>query len=303
MNFLSFISNFIGIPKRLETIERLLRQERKIQHTQFSSISSSLNNNLRIRLALDFALQIKNNHPLASEWLDLHNYGIASQHGEDGVLLEILKHYNLLSGNAAEIGAGDNGGNTGILCYLNTFSTTLVEQSSAHCEILRNTFLSPNTKILNSKIDSSNVNELLPEKYNILSIDIDSYDYWVLKALKNWPDVLVVEYNATFGLNNFVVKEDYDYTNRSIRDKQHQIYGASLVAYTNLAKMHNLELIYCERSGTNAFFVSNQLIPKVLAKTPEEVFRASSKSLMFVKRDLDFKKFIENGDILNLDII
>ena len=60
-------------------------------------------------------------------------------------------------------------------------------------------------KIINTAVTPSNINELLkiaqtPKDLDILSIDIDSYDYWVWKAVEGYsPKIVIIEYNASFG--------------------------------------------------------------------------------------------------------
>lgn len=49
--------------------------------------------------------------------------------------------------------------------------------------------------IIQACVTPQNVNELVPRDVTVLSIDIDGNDYWVWKALKWTPDIVVIETN------------------------------------------------------------------------------------------------------------
>jgi len=118
--------------------------------------------------------------------------------------------------------------------------------------------------------------------------------------LESWPSILVAEYNASFGLSNLVINPKYNFTNELEEEKNMQLYGASLVALTNLAKKHGLELVYCDQSGTNAFFVSKNSLPTLIPKQPHEVFRDSARSLKFKSRRLNHSAYIERGILVEV---
>lgn len=97
------------------------------------------------------------------------------------------------------------------------------------------------------------------DKLGLLSIDIDGNDYWILKELsKNFkPQIICVEYNASFQLKNITIpySDDFD---RHDHHKSGFYHGASISAFYNLLKgeyslVENIE-------GLNLIFIRNDLM-------------------------------------------
>jgi hypothetical protein len=91
---------------------------------------------------------------------------------------------------------------------------------------------------------------------DLLSIDIDGNDYWVWKAINVIsPRVVVIEYNAKF-------PPDYEwimkYNEKHIwqGDDEH---GASLKSLELLGKIKGYQLVATNITGTNAFFIKEEL--------------------------------------------
>ncbi|KAK3582500.1 hypothetical protein CHS0354_024047 [Potamilus streckersoni] len=125
-------------------------------------------------------------------------------------------------------------------------------------------------------ITAENINSLfnkynVPKEFDLLSIDIDSTDYWIWKAIEGYiPRVVIIEYNASFPpTESKVVKYDpnllWDNSN---------YFGASLLAYEKLGKEKGYTLIACDKTGTNAFFIRSELIKNHFVVKPiGEVYR------------------------------
>lgn len=89
----------------------------------------------------------------------------------------------------------------------------------------------------------------------VLSVDVDGNDYWFLEALLPVrPHVIVVEYNASFGLRSVTVPYDPAF-DRHAKHPSGWYHGASLVALTGLCERHGMKLVAVSDAGTNAFFV------------------------------------------------
>jgi hypothetical protein len=121
-------------------------------------------------------------------------------------------------------------------------------------------------------VSPENINTLIRENVKedpvIISIDIDSYDYFVLEALEYTPEILIMEYNSSFGLEPVTVPLD------SLNDKTPKgFHGASLVAITKLAKKKGYRLVVCDESGTNAYFLRDDVLPNIPGVLPEIAFR------------------------------
>jgi len=143
-------------------------------------------------------------------------------------------------------------------------------------------------------ITEQNVVELLlglgvPRDFDLLSIDIDGQDYWVLRALlrgystlvscdqvQSWangkaeprmdggfrPRVIVAEYNGAFAEHECkTVPLDPHFT-----FKENDHYGASYGALCKLAEAHGYKTL-CN-NGLNVFFIEEQSAPEGLTPPP-----------------------------------
>lgn len=89
----------------------------------------------------------------------------------------------------------------------------------------------------------------------VLSVDVDGNDYWFLKALlPARPAVVVVEYNASFGLNPVTVPYEPAF-DRMAKHDSGWYHGASITALTKLCKTHGYKLVAVSAAGGNVFFL------------------------------------------------
>lgn len=106
-------------------------------------------------------------------------------------------------------------------------------------------------------VSADNVQNILaylevPGHFDLLSLDIDGQEYHVLhELLQLWkPLVIVVEYNASYGLEHRVEQREagkmWDGTST---------FGSSLLSLDGMIGHHGYVLVGCDSSGTNAFFV------------------------------------------------
>jgi hypothetical protein len=94
----------------------------------------------------------------------------------------------------------------------------------------------------------------VPRAFGVLSLDIDSYDYWVLDAiLKSFrPRIAVTEINEKIPPPvRFVVNYDPDFR------LQHHFFGYSIASLEDLCARHSYALIALEYN--NAFIVPREL--------------------------------------------
>ena len=137
---------------------------------------------------------------------------IYSQGGEDGILEEVLKKLDLKkNGWCCEFGAwdGKHGSNTFNLVKNFSYKAVYIESDRNKFEDLKKTEAKyPNIYAINRTIDknknSSNSLEKILEKtkipldFEILSIDIDSYDLDVWETLEKYrPKIVVIEINSS----------------------------------------------------------------------------------------------------------
>jgi hypothetical protein len=127
-------------------------------------------------------------------------------------------------------------------------------------------------------VSAENVNQLLSDQgfsgeVDLLSIDIDSYDYWVLEALSVVsPRVLVVEYNAALGAERAVTIPKH----AALDDIPKAWRGASLAALEKLARRKGYRLVVCDPTGTNAFFLRDDVAPGVPGVSAARAYRPAA---------------------------
>lgn len=189
---------------------------------------------------------------------NLHNYEdkIFSQNGEDGITLEIIKRLDITNGYYVEFGTQDaKECNTRILREKYNWSGLLMDGSNQNDSInLKKEF------ITRENIVDLFIKYNVPTHFNLLSIDIDYNDFYVLhKILEKYTmDIIILEYNAYFLPNeDAIIKYDpygrWDGSN---------YFGASLLSFQKLLNLFGYSLIYTENKGVNAFFVSNKYADK-----------------------------------------
>jgi hypothetical protein len=196
---------------------------------------------------------------------------VFSQNGEDGILEYIFSAIPPTCRVCVEIGVGNGLEN-------NTRKLTEIDGWSGYWFSMEAVAQTPPTvKFVQSKVTVENVEPLLkesgvPERFDLLSVDIDGNDYWVWKAIERWrPQVVVVEYNGLLvpPLSQTIVYEPDFQWNGS------RYFGASLCALSKLAIRKGYSLAYCDSRGVNAFFVERQHGP---FRGLEDVFKPLSYS-------------------------
>jgi hypothetical protein len=215
---------------------------------------------------------------------DLASYELKvfSQNGEDGVLDEILRRVGVQSRTFVEFGAGS--GAEGSCVYLadvrgwsgwfieaddRAFDTLAAKYAMSTAVVAQHGLVTPDN--VESRFDQLGV----PEAFDVLSIDIDSRDYWVWRAIRRYrPRVVVIEYNAHLGSRPLTMpltaQQPWDGTD---------YFGASLGALRPLGAAKGYELVHCDLAGINAFFVRGDLLGDHFPAASEVVLRAPNYRL------------------------
>jgi hypothetical protein len=183
---------------------------------------------------------------------------IFSQNGEDGILEELCKDLNITSGLLVEFGAWDGlhlsntynlfKNNKNFKCFLiesdyeRYLDLEKIQNKEGNRIIISN-------KLISFKDDDPNNLDSLIEQYNlqnekiaIISIDIDSYDYYVAQSIKKYlPDIFIIETNASLGKYQNLISHN----------------GCSLFSLTKLMNEKGYNLVcYCG----NGIYVKNELL-------------------------------------------
>lgn len=131
-----------------------------------------------------------------------------SQDGEDGVLEEIFRRLSIHPGVFVEFGAWDGKhlSNTYALLEKNWKGVYIEADQTRFKELVRNTeSQKENLELINAYVKPQGVHSLdnilfetnINKQFDLLSIDIDSFDWQIWQSLKNFtPKVVVIEINS-----------------------------------------------------------------------------------------------------------
>ena len=123
-------------------------------------------------------------------------------------------------------------------------------------------------EVMNYIVTPKNINEVfakhsVPKELDLLSIDIDSYDLALWKALSDeyQPRVVAIEMNPNFPMKTKATirgnDENWSWDNYS------KFYGSSFGAMYEFAKSKGYTYVY-NMAFTDIFFIRNDLVPEEL---------------------------------------
>lgn len=199
--------------------------------------------------------------------INLFESRIYSQNGEDGILAGIFSQIGRTNKFFVEFGVED-----GSQC-----NTRYLREYCGWKGLMMGGCRHLSGDIKQEFVTAGNINMLfekymVPDEFDLLSIDIDGNDYWVWKALSGRyrPRVVVIEYNAKYKPPQSVV---ILYDPQYVWDGS-DYFGASLSAFVTLAGNKGYTLAGCDSTGTNAFFVNNADFEKYFsAGSIEKLYR------------------------------
>jgi hypothetical protein len=199
-----------------------------------------------------------------------------SQNDEDGILLEIIRRCRLSSGTFVEFGVGNGLENNTVILLMHGwrgcwFGGEDLAFSDAPTDrwAYQKVWIKPQNavELMASVLDRYRCGDV-----DVVSIDLDGMDIYVVeKVLESGmrPGVLVCEYNAKFPPPvDFRIAYDENF----VWDGQSDYSAASLQAYVNVMSGYGYVLVACNITGSNAFFVRQDLaqgfhdIPKTISE-------------------------------------
>jgi hypothetical protein len=200
----------------------------------------------------------------AGEFRDLTPFELKafSQNGEDGVIAEVLRRCGARERWFVEFGASEGLENNCVaLADLLGWQGLFIEAGEREFATLEAKYRS-NARVatVRSMVTAQNVARLfrdagVPDEPDVLSIDVDGADYWIWEALEGYrPRLVVIEYNATL-----------DPARRLVQPRDHgpwdgtSFFGASLGALEALGASRGYRLVHTDLTGSNAFFVREDL--------------------------------------------
>jgi len=208
--------------------------------------------------------------------LSARRFHLISQNEEDGMTLALLAMVGVTDRTFIEIGSGINGGNSGFLADELGWRGLMAEIHPERAQQCALRFGDPGrVTCICAEVTPDNINTLLADhgftgEVDLFSLDIDSFDYWVFEAMTVCsPRIVILEYNGSFGPDIAVTIP----LGVSMEGTPKSYHGASLAALSQLAERKGYRLLACDMTGTNAFFLRNDLRPEVPAVSPSRAFR------------------------------
>ena len=263
---------------------------------------------IKIQVAQAFFLNLELNLDKIQN-LEIVNYKVFSQHGEDGISQYLIKKLNLKEIKFVEIGTEDYSESNTRYIYqtMNCEGLIIDPYRNLQSQIQKYISLTSNKlKMHNDYVDKENILKIL-KKYNfeknidLFSIDIDGIDYWIIKELpKKISKIFIAEYNPFFGPKAEVTVPYIKNFNRTNYHYSNLCYGVSLRALINLMKEKEYTFIGSNNKNTNAFFVSNDYMNKIPIKVSNlENLEIFTNCKIRESKDKDGKfNFKENDEII-----
>ncbi|CAF0852463.1 unnamed protein product [Brachionus calyciflorus] len=211
-----------------------------------------------------------------------------SQNGEDGVIQEILKLTNRnYGGNYVEIGAGDG-------FESNTRNLRINFDWSGVAFDYNNKNLKLNVKM--KKITHMNILQIFQEQridreIDLLSIDTDFSDYWILEKILEFykPKYVIHEINQQPPDQCVTVAK---LNGLAFWDNHSKYFGASLCAYYCLAIRFEYTMVYCESKGVNCFWIRNDILENKFKNIDAETIQKElNPNLLYRKVKEEYKEF------------
>jgi copper chaperone CopZ len=230
------------------------------------------NSDLKVLVANVLIKQNQTNDRQIIENIQLAEFKVFSQCGDDGIIQFLISHLNIQQRTFIEFGVEDyTESNTRFLLINNNWTGLIMDGSENHINTIKkdNIYWHHQLTAVPVFITAENINPLIVEngfegEIGLLHIDIDGNDYWIWKEITVIsPIIVIVEYNSIFGVENtwsVPYKPDFD---RTIAHHSNLYFGASLAALCDLAEEKGYYFIGSNSTGNNAYFVRKDKIQDI----------------------------------------
>jgi hypothetical protein len=191
---------------------------------------------------------------------------VFSQNGEDGVIQKLL--WEIKPRNKYYVEFGTEKGTE-----INT--RWLREQFGWTGLLLDGSNVNPSINLHQAMIKEETIVQLLgshrvPLDLGILSVDIDSYDFWVLQKILLGgyrPDMIITEVNSQLGSEQCLTLPPASVTGKPTIRPGTVNFGASVGAFAGLVKQFGYTTVYCESKGVNCFHVKTSMLTKEILQS------------------------------------
>jgi hypothetical protein len=192
-------------------------------------------------------------------------YRVYSQADEDGILHEIFRRIGEGKRTFLELGVGNGLENNTLFLLVQGWSGVWIEGSDRKAAAAKKNLaglagdgrLQIEHYFITAKtIDKKIASLTAGNDVDLLSIDLDGNDYYILDAIRSIsPRVIVAEYNSRFPADiPWIIEYNEDHHWDST-----DYFGASLKSLETLLAARGYSLVGCNILGTNAFFVRTNL--------------------------------------------
>ena len=206
------------------------------------------------------------------------DYKVFSQTGEDGIIDYLLYSLNIKVPKFVEIGVGDyRESNTRYIFEKNCCKGIIIDKNhnlkNKVSEVVK--LWRGDLTIVETTVTSKNIVDILFSNYfendvDILSLDIDGIDYWIIDTLpEKFSKVAIIEYNSIFGSNLEVTIPNIENFDRKKYHYSCLCYGASLKALIKLMKRKKYVFVGTNIACHNAFFVLESEVKKLNLTLPD----------------------------------
>jgi hypothetical protein len=215
---------------------------------------------------------------------------IQSQFGEDGVIEAIFNKIGTTNKICVEFGAWDgiHYSNTWNLWHNHQWEALLIEGDPEKYKVLvNNTASFDKVSPLLAFVADSGPHSLdvifhkqgFPAAIDLLSIDIDGNDYYILKSLEQFhPRLIIIEYNPTIPPGITLIQQSGEY------------FGASASAILELAHEKDYHLVHM--TDTNMFLLSGEALSVFGGEEPALAALFVSRHLVHVISSYDGKTML-----------
>ena len=224
-----------------------------------------------------------------------YEHNVKSQGGEDGVIEEIFRRIGKLDRTCVEFGAWDgiHFSNTWNLWNNSEWRAILIEgDRKRFLQLQQNVCNLKNVTPVNAFVKSEGKDALdailkqlnVGRHFDLLSIDIDGDDYYILESLQYYkPRLIIIEFNHTISSDLDVIQMPGEYL------------GASCLALLKLAHKKGYKL--CHMTDGNMFFVAEEEFFKLNCDEPELNLAFNKRYMTRFFTSYDGKQFIDGKPV------
>ncbi len=256
----------------------------------FISKSTRIHSINRMLVEINYNNLIKDKRYIDSRNLINYGFKVYSQADEDGIIDEILNRISFSSKTFIELGV-QNGKECNTLYLLKSGWKGLWVDMSTNLDSFNKEFskyLNKNLIFEKSRITTNNINSIieknkifLGDTIDVLSIDLSKNTFHILEQLDIYsPRVIVTEYNAKLR-DKLEWKCDY---NDNGDWEGNDNFGASLKSFQIMLEKKGYNLVGCNITGTNAFFVKKDLINDKFINNFSSEFHYEPLRLWLIKK-------------------